>query len=276
MARRRKRSIALALVLAGLVVLFFVTTIVRLGGDVAAMREADVKRAPVIPNARKNRQVAVIAGRRVGMVGLAYASVPLYSMFCKATGFGGTTQRADVAPRNRDRQHDHPLRRQHGGQPPLEFPARAAVMNVKVGEQNFAYYRATNTSDKAMTGSAVFNVTPAEAGAYFNKIQCFCFTEQTLKPGEIADMPVAFFVDPAIVDDPDSRSISDITLSYTFYPADKPSCFRGCATPPMQNANRGVGTWPTPTQRTTTTIWSTRARGRRLAPPPPSFWRSAR
>ena len=104
---------------------------------------------------------------------------------------------------------------------PWSFQPEQLEMNVKVGEQNFAFYRATNSSRDETMGSAVFNVTPAEAGAYFNKIQCFCFTEQRLKPGETIDMPVVFFVDPAIEQDPGLRTLTTITLSYTFYPADE-------------------------------------------------------
>ena len=150
-----------------------------------------MKRAAVIPNSRKNLRVAAIAGSAViGMLGLAYASVPLYSMFCAATGFGGTTQRAVAAP-------EAPT----GKFITIRFDANTAaslgwnfhpaqpVMKVRIGEQNLAHYSATNTSAKTLTGTASFNVTPAEAGAYFNKIECFCFTEQTLKPGEPADLP---------------------------------------------------------------------------------------
>ncbi len=100
-------------------------------------------------------------------------------------------------------------------------PVQPAV-KVKFGEQTMAYYEAVNRSDKVLTGTAVFNVTPPQAGAFFNKIQCFCFTEQTLKPGESIDMPVVFFVDPDMIDDPDAAGIKEITLSYTMYPVDKP------------------------------------------------------
>ncbi len=193
-----------------------------------------MKRAAVIPNSRKNLRVAAIAGSAViGMLGLAYASVPLYSMFCAATGFGGTTQRAVAAP-------EAPT----GKFITIRFDANTAaslgwnfhpaqpVMKVRIGEQNLAHYSATNTSAKTLTGTASFNVTPVEAGAYFNKIECFCFTEQTLKPGETADLPVDFFVDPAILDDPDSKSISEITLSYTFFPVDKPDAVSAVVEPP--------------------------------------------
>jgi cytochrome c oxidase assembly protein subunit 11 len=176
------------------------------------------------PHRNKNLRVAALAaGIAVGMVGLAYASVPLYRVFCQVTGFGGTTQRAAEAPANPvdktitvrfDANTAHSLG--------WQFKPEQLEMKVKLGEQALAHYRATNTAMDTRTGTATFNVTPAEAGAYFNKIQCFCFTEQTLKPGESVDMPVAYFVDPAILDDPDARAIDTITLSYTFYPAGKP------------------------------------------------------
>ena len=157
------------------------------------------------------------------MVGLTYASVPLYSIFCKATGYGGTPQRADAAPEKPTEQvmtirFDANM----AGSLGWNFHAVETSMNVKVGEQNVAHYTATNTSDRVYTGSAVYNVVPEAAGAYFDKIQCFCFTEHTLKPGETVDLPVVFFVDPAIAGDPDTKSITTITLSYTFYPVDKP------------------------------------------------------
>ena len=183
--------------------------------------------------------MAAIAGSvAIGMVGLAYASVPLYSLFCKATGFGGTTQRADAAPETvTDRFITIRFDANIAGSLGWNFHPAQTVMKVKIGEQNMAHYSATNISDKVLTGSAIFNVTPSEAGAYFNKIQCFCFTEQTLKPGESADLPVDFFVDPAILDDPDSKSISEITLSYTFFPVDKPDAVSAVEQPPVKNTN---------------------------------------
>lgn len=195
--------------------------------------------APVIPNARKNLRVAAAAASvAVAMVGLAYASVPLYSMFCEVTGFGGTTQRADVAPETAtDKFITIRFDANTAGSLGWNFHPVQTVMKVRIGEQNMAHYSATNNTGKVETGSATFNVTPIEAGAYFNKIQCFCFTEQTLKPGESADLPVDFFVDPAILDDPDSKSISEITLSYTFFPVDKPDAVSAVENPPKQNTN---------------------------------------
>ncbi|MBC8037566.1 MAG: cytochrome c oxidase assembly protein [Rhizobiales bacterium] len=176
------------------------------------------------PTRNKNRRVAMIAGGgALAMLGLAYASVPLYALFCQATGFGGTPQRADAAPAE-TAQQTISIRFDANTAGSLDwiFNAGQTTMTVKAGEQNMAYYRAANTSNRQLTGSAVFNVTPVSAGIYFNKIECFCFTEQTLKPGESVDMPVVFFVDSAILEDPDTRSIKEITLSYTFYPVDKP------------------------------------------------------
>ena len=169
----------------------------------------------------KNLRVALIAASGFcGMLGLSYAAVPFYKAFCQATGFGGTTQRAAKAP-NKATDKFIIVRFDANTSSGLgwEFHARQTEMKVKIGEQTMAYYDARNTMDKTLTGSAVFNVTPASAGAFFDKIQCFCFTKHTLKSGETAEFPVMFFVDPAILDDADSRNIKEITLSYTFYPA---------------------------------------------------------
>jgi cytochrome c oxidase assembly protein subunit 11 len=152
--------------------------------------------------------------------------VPLYSLFCQVTGFGGTPQRAASAPAPSSASAKTvTIRFDANTSANLQWTFHPVVtaMTVGYGEQQMAHYRAVNTSDHAVTGSAVFNVTPVNAGAYFNKIQCFCFTEQTLKPGESIDMPVVFFVDPDMIDDPDARNIKEITLSYTFYPVDKPN-----------------------------------------------------
>lgn len=175
-------------------------------------------------NSSKNLRVALIAASvAIGMVGMSYAAVPLYRLFCQVTGFGGTTQRADAAP---ERATDSPVSVRFdantSGNLAWSFHAVQTRMTVKVGEQNMAYYKATNVSDQPVTGTAVFNVTPVQAGAYFNKIQCFCFTEQTLEPGQSVEMPVSFFVDPDMLQDPDAAGIKEITLSYTFYPVDKP------------------------------------------------------
>lgn len=173
----------------------------------------------------KNLRVALIAGSvAAGMVGMSYAAVPLYRLFCQVTGFGGTTQRADAPPEHvTESTVSVRFDANTSGSLAWSFHAVQTSMTVKVGEQNMAYYRATNIAGHPVTGTAVFNVTPVQAGAYFNKIQCFCFTEQTLQPGESIEMPVSFFVDPDMLADPDAAGIKEITLSYTFYPVDKPT-----------------------------------------------------
>ncbi len=189
--------------------------------------------------AKKNLRVAATCGCvAAAMLGLAYASVPLYALFCQTTGFGGTPQRAAVAPAQpAARMIAIRFDANTAGSLGWNFQAAQLTMPVRIGEQNMAHYSATNISDRQLTGSAVFNVTPESAGAYFNKIQCFCFTEQTLKPGESADLPVVFFVDPAILDDPDTRSIREITLSYTFYPVDKPKTVSQATAPVNKISN---------------------------------------
>ena len=169
---------------------------------------------------RRNLRVGVMAGvLPVLMLGLAYASVPLYQMFCQATGYGGTTQRA---AKSSDVVLDRTITvlfdgNVHGGLPWTFEPVQRTI-DVKLGENAMAFYRATNRSNKPVTGRAVYNVAPEAAGLHFNKIACFCFTEQTLQPGETVEMPVTFFVDPALATDKDAKSIQRIVLSYTFTP----------------------------------------------------------
>lgn len=171
----------------------------------------------------KNRRVAMAAaGIAIGMLGMAYAAVPLYTLFCQATGFGGTTQRAEQAPASASNtmisvRFDANAAAELG----WDFHPSANTMQVRVGEPALATYVAVNNTSADSIGTAVFNVTPPEAGIYFNKIECFCFTEQALKPGQRVEMPVQFFVDPAMLDDLDAKGIREITLSYTFYPANK-------------------------------------------------------
>jgi cytochrome c oxidase assembly protein subunit 11 len=169
---------------------------------------------------RKNRRVAFMAATLFcAMVGLAYASVPLYRLFCQATGFGGTTQIASAAPAAATtKQISVRFDANSSDEMGWNFRAVQNTMMVVIGEPSLAHYTATNMSSDTVTGTAKFNVTPTAAGIYFNKIQCFCFTKQTLKPGQTVDFPVQFFVDPAILDDPDVKSVSEITLSYSFYP----------------------------------------------------------
>lgn len=167
----------------------------------------------------RNAKVGVIcAGVAVGMVGLAYASVPLYRLFCQATGFNGATVRA-AAPSDKVLDRTVTVRFDGNVAPGLdwEFVPVVNTMQVKIGESSLAFFRARNTSTGPLVGTATFNVTPEQAGGFFNKVQCFCFTEQRLEAGESVDMPVSFFIDPAIVDDNDGKHIRLITLSYTFY-----------------------------------------------------------
>ncbi|HEY7809377.1 MAG TPA: cytochrome c oxidase assembly protein [Allosphingosinicella sp.] len=174
--------------------------------------------------ARRNGRTAGLAALLVlAMVGLAFASVPLYRLFCQVTGFDGTTMRAKGDAPGGIAGKNVGVRFDANTSPalPWHFKPEQAVKKVRIGERYMAFYLAKNLSDKPVTGSATFNVTPVWAGKYFNKIQCFCFNEQTLQPGEEARMPVVFFVDPKIVDDPDAAGVSEITLSYTFYPVDQ-------------------------------------------------------
>ena len=154
------------------------------------------------------------------MTGLAFASVPLYRLFCQVTGLNGTTQRGLAAPGATDRQIRVDFDANVNPKLPWKFAPENPSDTVAVGARDMAFFTATNTSNRPVTGTATFNVTPAQAGTYFTKIQCFCFTQQTLKPGETARMPVIFFIDPKILADPDAADIQTITLSYTFYPVD--------------------------------------------------------
>ncbi len=173
------------------------------------------------PNQSKNRRVALAAiAVFCTMVGLSYASVPLYRAFCQATGYGGTPKRAEnLSGKTTDQQITIRFDSNIDAALKWKFQARQAKQTIKIGDAAMAYFDASNGGTAATTGSAVFNVTPPQAGAYFNKVQCFCFTKHTLKPDESAEFPVQYFVDPAILDDPDAASIKEITLSYTFYPA---------------------------------------------------------
>ncbi len=171
---------------------------------------------------RRDHVVAVVCFSVVaGMIGLSYAAVPLYRLFCQVTGYGGTPQIAaqpssHAIDKSLTMRFDANVSTQLGG---WSFKPEAVKVDVKFGENSLAYYVATNTTDKSLTGTAMFNVTPEIAGAYFNKIECFCFAEQTLKPGETVRMPVSFYVDPDMLKDPDAHHVRELTLSYTFYPS---------------------------------------------------------
>lgn len=153
------------------------------------------------------------------MSSVTAASPTLYKIFCQVTGYGGTTQRA-TAPSATVLDRIVTVRFDANVSPSLawKFEPVEPTMDVKIGETALAFFRATNMSDKPLKGTAAFNVAPEVMGLYFNKIECFCFTEQTLQPGQSVEMPVTFFVDPKMIDDRDTRHLSNITLSYVFYP----------------------------------------------------------
>lgn len=178
---------------------------------------------------RGNVRTALLAAAvALAMLGLGFAAVPLYRLFCQVTGFGGTTMRATES----DAALAEQLARSAGaGTISIRFDASAdrglpwrfhpaqPTQTVAIGQRSMAFYTARNNSDRPVTGRATFNVEPEQAGVYFNKIQCFCFTEQTLQPGEEVRMPVLYYVDPKALDDPNMKGVEQITLSYTFHQA---------------------------------------------------------
>jgi cytochrome c oxidase assembly protein subunit 11 len=173
----------------------------------------------------KNLKTGLMAGAlAISMVGVGFAAVPLYRLFCQVTGFGGTTMRVDeaqaatVAPTSKTVVVRFDAN--HSGDLPWDFAPERPTDTVSIGARDMSIFIAKNLSNETVTGTASFNVTPAIAGQYFNKIQCFCFTEQTLKPGQQVRMPVLYYVDPKILTDPNTKDIEEITLSYTFYPVD--------------------------------------------------------
>lgn len=168
----------------------------------------------------KNKSTALsLVAIVVGMIMLSYASVPLYRIFCQVTGYGGTTQEAATIP---EFIHDRELNIRFNAITfeglPWEFETLQKDIKIKVGEHKLAFFKATNISDKPTTGTATYNVTPHKVGEYFAKIQCFCFEEQTLQPGETIEFPVSFYIDPEILNDEDAEEVTTITLSYTFFP----------------------------------------------------------
>jgi cytochrome c oxidase assembly protein subunit 11 len=182
---------------------------------------------------RRNRRTMLWAfAAALAMLGLGFAAVPLYRLFCQVTGFGGTTQvatesEADLAAQmaNSGGVRDISIRfdANTGMDMPWRFEPVNATDRIAIGQRDMAIYRARNNSTETITGTATFNVEPEQAGRYFNKIQCFCFTEQTLRPGQEVRMPVIYFVDPAMLDDPNMAGVEQITLSYTFHRAKQAS-----------------------------------------------------
>jgi cytochrome c oxidase assembly protein subunit 11 len=173
------------------------------------------------PKRRHSLLALSLAGLVAGMVGLSFAAVPLYRLFCQATAYVGTPRRADKAP---GEVLDRTITIRFDGNVdkslPWTFAPVKQTMDVKIGETALAFFKASNQADTPVTGQALFNVSPEIAGRYFTKIECFCFKQQTLAAKQTVEMPVTFFVDPKIVDDDDTKDISEITLSYTFYRGD--------------------------------------------------------
>ncbi|MEO8115935.1 MAG: cytochrome c oxidase assembly protein [Phenylobacterium sp.] len=169
---------------------------------------------------RRNRRVAAIcAVTFLGMIGAAYASVPLYRAFCQATGYDGTVSKADARP---DQVLGQTLTIRFDVNTrdlPWTFTTEQTAQTAKIGETKLALFKVTNHSDKPVTGRAVFNVVPEQAGAYFRKLECFCFSDQTLAAGQTVEMPVLYFVDPGYAQDFETKLKKEVTLSYTFYPA---------------------------------------------------------
>lgn len=182
------------------------------------MTDEPTKRQP-----RRLRATAgILVGIAAGMLGLSFASVPLYRMFCQATGYDGTPKTVDVVRPDRTLDQTVTVRfdANVNAALPWSFQPVERQVRVRLGEETLIQYVARNNSDQPVTGQALFNVVPEKVAPYFNKLECFCFTEQTLEPGQEVSMPVVFFVDPAMADDPTVRDVSTITLSYTFYRAE--------------------------------------------------------
>ena len=170
----------------------------------------------------KNKRTALYAASlAIFMTGMAFASVPLYDLFCRVTGFGGTTQRADAAPVGQDLSNAAEMTVRFDASVnrdlPWKFSTPTKPVKLRVGESALAFYAVENLSDEPIVGTATFNVSPPAAGYYFSKIECFCFTKQVLQPGEKAELPVTFFIDPEITEDSEMRGVTTITLSYTFF-----------------------------------------------------------
>ena len=178
------------------------------------------------PQQQKNirRTVTTLVVTVGCMVGLAFASVPLYQLFCSVTGYGGTPNVDRTSAGNTiksDRVYTVQFDANTTNRLPWEFKPVQRQVKLTIGEEKLAFYEAVNTSDKTITGTASFNVTPYKIAKYFSKVDCFCFTEQTLKPGEVASMPVTFYIDSDILEDDNVQEVKTITLSYTFYPSMK-------------------------------------------------------
>lgn len=173
------------------------------------------------PDTQKNKNLGILLALGIlGMLGMSFAAVPLYKMFCQATGFGGTPKITLDLPNRIDESRTLRIHfnSDHSPKLPWRFTPMQHEVEVKAGALGLAFFRVQNKAAAPVKGIAVYNVTPDKAGAYFNKVACFCFQEQLIMPHEDVDMPVQFFIDPEIVKDPNMRDVKTITLSYTFYP----------------------------------------------------------
>jgi cytochrome c oxidase assembly protein subunit 11 len=183
-------------------------------------RPTPPERPPLHPQLRRNRNVALVCGVVfLGMVGAAFAAVPAYRAFCQATGYGGTIRRAEVAP---DKLSDQKLTVSFDTNVrglPWDFAPEQRSQSLRIGETKLAVFKVTNHADHPVTARAVFNVSPDSAGTYFRKLQCFCFSDQTIGAGQTVEMPVLYFVDPKFTQDINTKGLTDVTLSYTFFPA---------------------------------------------------------
>lgn len=168
---------------------------------------------------KKNSQIAInIVAIAVGMFGIAYASVPLYNLFCKVTGFGGATVRAEgISEEVFDREITVLFNTDTSPDLPWTFKPIQTKIKVKIGENGLAFFEASNNSNEPVVGVATYNVTPLKISEYFNKVQCFCFDEQTLEPNQKMQFPVSFFIDPEIMNDKNLDEVKTVTLSYTFF-----------------------------------------------------------
>ncbi|MDE2578103.1 MAG: cytochrome c oxidase assembly protein [Hyphomicrobiales bacterium] len=171
-------------------------------------------------NAKTRRAAFAAFGAAALMLGLSFASVPLYRMFCAVTGYGGTTQRAEVAPTTRgQRVIDVHFVSTVASSLPWRLTPETNSLSVRTGETKTVFFRVTNESDQETAGQAVYNVSPDQAGGFFNKISCFCFSEQRLAPHETAEWPVVFFLDPKLEKEESMNGVETLTLSYTMFPA---------------------------------------------------------
>jgi len=175
--------------------------------------------APRSAASRNARLGLICAAAFFGMVGMAYASVPLYRTLCQLTGFDGTVRKADAAP---DKVLDKTLTIRFDANVrnlPWTFAPEQVSQEVKIGDTGLAFYKVTNNGKTPLTGRASYNVIPESAGLYFQKLECFCFTDQTIAPGATVEFPVVYFVDPKFADDFETRGAQEVTLSYTFFPS---------------------------------------------------------